>query len=61
MKRVGSTKTGVFGYITPIFAVIIARLFLGEEFHPAQAAGVAAIFAGFYLTRFADRRPAPKH
>ena len=56
VKRVGSTKTGIFGYITPVFAVIIAHLFLGEELHLSQAAGVLVIFLGFYLTRFVDRR-----
>lgn len=56
VKRVGSTKTGVFGYITPVFAIIIARLFLGEELHLSQAAGVVIIFLGFYLTRFVDKR-----
>ncbi len=55
VKRVGSTKTGIFGYITPVFAVIIAHIFLGEELHLSQAAGVLVIFLGFYLTRFADR------
>jgi drug/metabolite transporter (DMT)-like permease len=55
VRRVGSTRTGVFGYITPVFAVIIARLFLGEHFHPSQAAGAAVIFLGFYLTRFSDK------
>lgn len=55
VKRVGSTRTGVFGYITPVFAVIIARILLGEGLHPFQVAGFAIIFVGFYLTRFADR------
>jgi len=61
VKRVGSAKTGVFGYITPVFAVIIARIFLGEDIHLSQAAGVAVIFLGFYLTRFVDRRPFLRH
>jgi len=55
VKRVGSTKTGVFGYITPVFAVIIAWIFLGEGIHLHQVAGVAIIFIGFYLTRFIDK------
>ncbi len=59
VKRVGSTKTGIFGYITPVFAVIIAHVFLGEEVHLAQAAGVLVIFAGFYLTRFGGHHSPP--
>ncbi len=55
VKRVGSTKTGIFGYITPVFAVIIAHIFLAEEVHLSQAAGVLVIFLGFYLTRFGDK------
>jgi drug/metabolite transporter (DMT)-like permease len=61
VKRVGSTKTGVFGYITPVFAVVIAHIFLGEDVHLSQAAGVLVIFLGFYLTRFGDRRPFLRH
>jgi len=61
VKRVGSTKTGIFGYITPVFAVIIAHFFLGEDIRLSQVAGVVVIFLGFYLTRFADRRPFLRH
>lgn len=55
VKRVGNTKTGIYGYITPVFAVIFAHIFLAEGLHLFQAAGALIIFLGFYLTRFGDR------
>ena len=60
VKRVGNTKTGIYGYITPVFAVIVAHVFLAEDFHLFQAAGALVIFLGFYLTRFGDRLIAGK-
>jgi drug/metabolite transporter (DMT)-like permease len=55
VRRVGNIKTGIYGYITPVFTVLFASLFLAEDIHPHQIAGVMVIFAGFYLTRFGDR------
>jgi drug/metabolite transporter (DMT)-like permease len=55
VKRVGNTKTGIFGYITPVFTVILAHILLGEGIHLFQVVGVLVIFIGFYLTRFGDR------
>jgi drug/metabolite transporter (DMT)-like permease len=55
VQRVGNTKTGIYGYITPVFTVFFAHIFLAEGVHPHQIAGVLIIFVGFYLTRFGDR------
>lgn len=55
VKRVGNTKTGIYGYITPVFSMLFAHLLLGEGFHLFQVLGFLVIFFGFYLTRFGDR------
>lgn len=56
VKRVGNTKTGIYGNITPIVAVLFAHVFLSERIALPQFMGAFIIFAGFYLTRFAKRK-----
>ena len=55
VRRIGNTKTGIFGNITPVFTVFFAHLFLGERVTIPEVAGAAVIFLGFYLTRFGYR------
>ncbi|MGZ7064878.1 MAG: DMT family transporter [Candidatus Aminicenantales bacterium] len=61
VQKVGSSKTGIYGNLTPIFAVVFAGIFLGEHFSTAEAAGSAVVLAGVYMTRsgyrFFERRP----
>lgn len=60
VKRVGSAKTGVYGNLTPILAIVFAGLVLGERLTSIQAIGAAITLAGVYLTRsgyrFFERR-----
>jgi drug/metabolite transporter (DMT)-like permease len=62
LREVGSSKTGIYSNLTPIFAVAFAVLFLGERFSASEAVGSAVVLAGVYLTRsgyrFFERRPA---
>lgn len=51
VRRVGNTKTGIFGNITPVFTLFFAHFFLDERIKIAQVAGAVIIFLGFYLTR----------
>lgn len=51
VKRVGSAKTGVYGNLTPILAIIFAGIVLGERLAAIQAVGAAVTLAGVYLTR----------
>lgn len=51
VRRVGNTKTGIYGNITPVFTVFFAHFFLGEGVTFFQVVGAAIIFFGFYLTR----------
>ncbi|MGB7297545.1 MAG: DMT family transporter [Candidatus Aminicenantales bacterium] len=55
VKRVGNTKTGIYGNITPVFTVLFAYLFLGESIGFVQIIGTLIIVLGFSLTRFGDR------
>jgi drug/metabolite transporter (DMT)-like permease len=55
VKRVGNTKTGIFGNITPVFTVFFAQLFLGESIGLTKVIGAIVIILGFYLTRFGHR------
>jgi drug/metabolite transporter (DMT)-like permease len=60
VKRVGSAKTGVYGNLTPILAIVFAGIVLGERLATIQAVGAAITLAGVYLTRsgyrFFERR-----
>jgi drug/metabolite transporter (DMT)-like permease len=55
VRRIGNTKTGIFGNITPVFTVFFAHLLLGERVTIPEVAGAVIIFFGFYLTRFGYR------
>ena len=51
VKRVGNSKTAIYGNITPVFAVISAYVLLSETLTLAQLMGALVILAGVYLTR----------
>ena len=52
LKKLGGSRTSVYSYLTPIVAMIVAALWLGEPISGNQVAGAAAIFAGLLITRF---------
>jgi drug/metabolite transporter (DMT)-like permease len=51
VKRVGNSKTAVYGYLSPIFTIIFAYLLISERITLLQIGGALIIFAGVYLTR----------
>jgi len=51
VKRVGNSKTAIYGYITPIFTIIFAYFFLSERMTLLQMVGALIIITGVYLTR----------
>jgi drug/metabolite transporter (DMT)-like permease len=53
----GANAAGVTSYLVMAFGVLMAILFLGEEFHIYHAAGLALLVVGSYL---ATRKEAPK-
>ncbi len=50
VRAVGVNRTVVFVYLVPALTAVLSLVLLGEEFHPAQAAGGAAVLAGVYWT-----------
>ncbi|MFY9557231.1 MAG: EamA family transporter [Blastocatellia bacterium] len=51
VRRIGSTRTAIYSNITPIVALVVAWLALGETPTLGQLAGAAVIFAGIYFVR----------
>ncbi|WP_163848252.1 DMT family transporter [Pseudooceanicola aestuarii] len=57
--RVGPALTGAVGNVTPIFAILLAVLLLGEAPHPVQMIGLAGIVVGMTLIASARLRSHP--
>jgi drug/metabolite transporter (DMT)-like permease len=53
LQRLGSTRTSVYSYLTPVVAMLVAALWLGEPISRNQALGAATILAGLLVTRIA--------
>jgi drug/metabolite transporter (DMT)-like permease len=51
VRKLGSTRTAVFGYLTPVVAMAVAWPGLGEVPTIGQVAGAVVIIAGLYLVR----------
>ena len=52
VRRVGSARTAVYSYLTPLISVVVAWMFLGEAMRPVQAFGAVAIVVGVALGRY---------
>ena len=53
----GANIAGVTSYLVMAFGVLMAAIFLGEEFHAFHALGLALLVVGSYLaTRKQDRK-----
>lgn len=52
LKHLGGSRTSVYSYLTPIVAMVVAAVWLGEPISGNQMAGAGAIFAGLVITRF---------
>jgi drug/metabolite transporter (DMT)-like permease len=46
---IGANRTGLFINLIPVFAAVLAILFLGESLKPFHLAGMALILAGFVM------------
>jgi drug/metabolite transporter (DMT)-like permease len=51
VQKLGATRTSAYSNLTPIAAMAVAWLWLGETVTPGQAVGAAAILGGVFLTR----------
>ena len=54
LKRLGGSRTSVYSYLTPVVAMVVAAVWLGEPISANQMAGAGAIFAGLLITRFVN-------
>lgn len=51
VKRVGNSQTAIYGYITPVFAMLFASIIISERITLLQIGGALIILVGVYLTR----------
>jgi len=56
VKQIGSTRTSLYNNLTPVFAVLIGCLFLGESFGRVKFLGAAVIFLGLYLSKGREKK-----
>lgn len=52
LQRLGGSRTSVYSYLTPVVAMAVAAIWLGEPISGNQMAGAGAIFGGLLITRF---------
>ena len=52
---VGANTAGIFVHLIPVFAIVLAFLFLGERLQAFQVVGMVLIFSGIFLTTFRRR------
>lgn len=56
VPAVGANIAAIIQYLNPVFGIIFAMLILGESVAGFHLVGIAAIFAGIYLSRSRRRR-----
>jgi drug/metabolite transporter (DMT)-like permease len=54
LKKLGGSRTSVYSYLTPIVAIVVAAVWLGEPISANQVTGAGAIFGGLLITRFVN-------
>jgi drug/metabolite transporter (DMT)-like permease len=59
VRKIGSTRTAIYSNITPVVALLVAWVALGEAPTPGQIVGAVIIFAGIYLVRHGMLAVAP--
>ena len=59
VRRIGNIRTSVYSNITPLVAMIVAAVFLGERLTAPKLLGAAAILLGVAVTRL-PARPSPE-
>jgi drug/metabolite transporter (DMT)-like permease len=52
VRQVGSARTAVYNYLTPLISVLVAWIVLGEAMRPVQALGAVVIVLGVVLGRY---------
>jgi drug/metabolite transporter (DMT)-like permease len=52
VQKIGSTRTAMYSNLTPIVAMIVAAIWLGEQVSRTQLLGATLILSGIAVTRF---------
>ncbi len=52
VRRLGSARTAIYSYLTPLVSVVVSWAFLGETMHPLQMFGAVGILLGVALGRY---------
>lgn len=55
VQKIGSARTAIYSNLTPIVAMIVAAIWLGEQITRMQMLGATLILSGIALTRMAGR------
>ncbi len=56
IRVVGNARTGIYGNLVPVIALVVAALTLNEKITPLQLMGAVVILVGIYLTRSGGSR-----
>ena len=59
VEAVGAGRAALFAHLYPLFATVLAMVFLGEALRPFHLLGGAMIFLGLALTTLRAGRPVP--
>jgi len=59
VEQVGANVAGLFVHLMPVFGVVLAWLFLGEQLARYHVTGIALILTGIWITSRLGRRPVP--
>jgi drug/metabolite transporter (DMT)-like permease len=59
VQKLGATRTSAYSNLTPIAAMLVAWLWLGETVTVPQMVGAVAIFGGVFLTRLSHVQLTP--
>ena len=55
VQKIGSARTAIYSNLTPIVAMVVAALWLGEQIARAQVFGTVLILSGLAVTRWRAR------
>lgn len=56
VQRIGSSRTAIYSNLTPIVAMIVAAMWLGEQITQPQVIGAVLILSGIAITRLSPAR-----
>jgi drug/metabolite transporter (DMT)-like permease len=61
ISTIGPSATGVFTYTQPVFATVIAIVFMNEKLDLIKVVAAVLIFSGVYLANFQKSKTKSQH